>query len=86
MKRDKPRSLADYLPVAFPTFMLLVFFGAPFSIMVAISFFRRIQGGFYEPDFVFANYARFLSAFFGSVLGFSLSLAALVAVIRASRT
>jgi putative spermidine/putrescine transport system permease protein len=81
MKRDKPRSVADYLPVAFPAAMLVVFFGAPFGIMVAISFFRRIQGGFYEPDFVFDNYARFLSAFFGSVLGFSLELAALVALI-----
>jgi putative spermidine/putrescine transport system permease protein len=81
MKREKPRSAADYLPVAFPAAMLAVFFGVPFGIMVAISFFRRVQGGFYEPDFVLANYGRFLSVFFGSVLGFSLELAALVAVI-----
>jgi putative spermidine/putrescine transport system permease protein len=49
--------------------------------MLAVSFFRRIQGAFYEPAFVFDNYARFLSAFFGGVLGFSLFLAALVAAI-----
>ena len=60
--------------------MLIVFFVVPFGIMVAVSFFRRQQGGFYTPDFVLDNYARFLSAFFGSVLGFSLVLAALVAV------
>ena len=45
--------------------MLIVFFVVPFGIMVAVSFFQRIQGGFYEPDFVFDNYARFLTAFFG---------------------
>ncbi len=81
MKRAPPERLADYLPLAFPALMLLVFFVAPFGIMVAISFFQRIQGGFYEPAFVLDNYARFLTAFFGGVLGFSLLLSGLVAVI-----
>lgn len=81
MKRDRPRRAADYLPLAFPAFMLVVFFAAPFGIMVGVSFFRRVQGGFYEPDLVFDNYARFISAFFGNVLAFSLFLSALVAVI-----
>jgi putative spermidine/putrescine transport system permease protein len=81
MKRAPPERLADYLPLAFPALMLLVFFVAPFGIMVAISFFQRIQGSFYEPAFVFDNYARFLTAFFGGVLGFSLFLSGLVAVI-----
>ena len=81
MKRAPPERLADYLPLAFPALMLLVFFVAPFGIMVAISFFQRIQGSFYEPAFVLDNYARFLTAFFGGVLGFSLFLSGLVAVI-----
>ncbi len=81
MKRAPPERLADYLPLAFPAAMLLVFFVAPFGIMVAISFFQRIQGSFYEPAFVFDNYARFLTAFFGGVLGFSLFLSGLVALI-----
>jgi putative spermidine/putrescine transport system permease protein len=59
--------------------MLTVFFVVPFSIMIAVSFFRRDPAGFYTPDFVFDNYARFLSVFFGGVLGFSLLLAVLVA-------
>jgi putative spermidine/putrescine transport system permease protein len=59
--------------------MLVVFFVVPFGIMIAISFFRRQQGGFYTPDFVLSNYERFLSPFFGGVLGFSLLLAAAVA-------
>src|SRR3546814_8532764 len=60
--------------------MLVVFFVVPFGTMIAVSFFRRQQGGFYSVDFVFDNYERFLSAFFGGVLGFSLLLAAVVAV------
>ena len=58
--------------------MLIVFFVVPFSTMIAVSFFKRDPAGFYTPDFVFDNYARFLSAFFGSVLGFSLMLAVAV--------
>jgi putative spermidine/putrescine transport system permease protein len=80
----QPRSAADYLPIAFPALMLTVFFVIPFGTMVAISFFKRVQGAFYEPAFVFDNYARFLSAFFGGVLGFSLFLAGLVALICVS--
>ena len=72
---------ADYAPVLFPALMLTVFFVVPFGIMLSVSFFRRIQGAFYEPAFVFDNYARFLTMFFAERLGFSLFLAALVAVI-----
>ncbi len=79
MRREPPRSLADYAPLVFPALMLTVFFVVPFSIMIAVSFFRRDPAGFYTPDFVVDNYARFLSVFFGGVLGFSLLLAVLVA-------
>lgn len=61
--------------------MLTIFFVIPFAIMLAVSFYRRIQGAFYEPAFVFDNYARFLSLFFAERLGFSLFLAGLVAAI-----
>ena len=76
-----PRTLADHAPVIYPALMLLVFFVVPFGIMVTISFFERVPGGFYQPTFTFDNYGRFLSAFFGNVLGFSLGLSALAAVI-----
>lgn len=79
MRREPPRSAADYAPLAFPALMLIVFFVVPFSIMIAVSFFKRDPAGFYKPDFVLDNYARFLSAFFGEVLGFSLMLAVTVA-------
>ena len=82
MRRAPPRAVI--LPVAFPAIMLTVFFVVPFAIMIAVSFFQRVQGAFYTPAFVFDNYARFLTAFFGGVLGFSLFLAALVAAICVS--
>ncbi len=81
MSRNGARGLAEILPVAFPALMLTAFFIVPFGIMLAVSFFKRVQGAFYTPDFVWDNYARFLSAFFGGVLSFSLFLAALVAAI-----
>ena len=80
MRREAPRGLAEHLPLAFPALMLVVFFVVPFGTMIAVSFFRRQQGGFYTVDFVFDNYERFLTAFFGGVLSFSLLLAAAVAV------
>ena len=80
MRQERAKTLSDHLPLAFPAAMLVVFFVVPFGIMIAVSFFRRQQGGFYTVDFVLANYERFLTPFFGSVLGFSLFLAAAVAV------
>ncbi len=81
MMRRPPRRAADYGPIAFPAVMLLLFFAVPFGLMIAVSFFQRIEGGFYEPAFVWSNYARFLSVFFGRVLSFSMMLAAGVAVL-----
>ncbi|MBX5001577.1 ABC transporter permease [Rhizobium lentis] len=81
MRREAPQTLGDYAPLAFPAIMLIVFFVVPFGTMISVSFFKRQQGGFYTPDFVFDNYLRFLSAFFGGVLSFSLILAIAVAVM-----
>ncbi|CAO3441124.1 ABC transporter permease [Azospirillum endophyticum] len=81
MIRRAPRSLGEHAPILFPALMLIVFFVIPFGLMIAVSVARRIPGGFYEPDFVFANYERFLTAFFAGVLSFSLELAGLVAVL-----
>lgn len=80
MRRTVPQKPTDYLPITFPTLMLGVFFVIPFGLMVMVSFFKRVQGGFYEPSFTLANYARFLSPFFAEMLVFSLGLAALVSI------
>lgn len=80
MRREAPQKLTDYGPLLFPALMLIVFFVVPFGTMISVSFFQRLQGAFYEPAFVLDNYARFLSLFFGRVLGFSLFLAVIVAI------
>lgn len=81
MRQEPPRTPADYGPLVFPAAMLTLFFVVPFGTMIVVSFFKRQTGGFYTPDFVFDNYARFLTAFFGNVLAFSLWLAIAVAVV-----
>ena len=80
MRREPPQRFSDYLPILFPAVMLIVFFVIPFGTMIAVSFFKREQGGFYTPDFVFDNFARFMSGFFGGVLSFSLGLSVVVAI------
>ena len=80
MRREPPQKIADYWPLVFPAGMLTIFFVIPFGTMIAVSFFQRQQGGFYTPAFVADNYARFISLFFGRVLGFSLFLGVAVAV------
>lgn len=67
--------------LAYPSLMLGVLFLIPFGIMLAVSFFPRVEGGFYEPGFVLANYARFISPFFLGSLGFSVGVAALTALL-----
>lgn len=81
MKRERPQTLADYAPIAWPALMLLVFFVIPFGTMIAVSLFTRDPAAFYTPDLTLANYQRFLSAFFGKVLGFSLGISGLAAII-----
>lgn len=80
MRREAPQKLTDYGPLLFPALMLIIFFVVPFGTMISVSFFQRLQGAFYEPAFVLDNYARFMSLFFGRVLGFSLMLAVFVAI------
>jgi putative spermidine/putrescine transport system permease protein len=76
-----PRGLHQHAAVIYPALMLLVFFVVPFGIMLAVSFFHRVEGAFYEPGFELANYGRFVSTFFGKALAFSLYVSALSAVI-----
>ena len=80
MIRGAPQG-REYALAAYPLAMLAVFFLVPFGIMLAVSVFHRVQGGFYEPGFELASYARFFTPFFGGVLGFSLGLAAVTSVL-----
>lgn len=80
MTAERPGGAANAI-LLYPALMLGLFFVVPFGIMLAMSFFHRVEGGFHEPAFVLDNYARFLSAFFGRALGFSILIAGLAAAI-----
>lgn len=81
MKREPPRHPREHAIALYPALMLAAFFIVPFGIMLAVSFFHRVEGGFYEPGFELASYARFLSSFFLEALVFSLFVAALAAAV-----
>lgn len=81
MSDPEPRGLAQHATIVYPTLMLGTFFIVPFAIMLAVSFFHRVEGAFYEPAFELANYARFFTPFFSRVLAFSLMVAGVAAVI-----
>ncbi len=78
---NAPRGLVARLPALWPAAMLGVFFLIPFVIMVAFSFYHRVEGGLYEPAFELDNYARFWTPLFTRVLGFSLMICGLAAVV-----
>lgn len=66
---------------AAPVAALVVFFVVPLAIMVGVSFAHRVPGGFFEPGFELASYARFMTPFFGRILAVSLAMAGGVALI-----
>jgi putative spermidine/putrescine transport system permease protein len=76
-----PRGLRQHAALIYPAVMLVVFFVVPFGIMLAVSFFHRVETAFYEPAFELDNYARFISPFFGNALVFSLMIAGLAGAI-----
>jgi len=81
MRREDRRAAGAAAGLAYPTVMLGTLFAIPLGIMVVISFFRKIEGGFYEPVLTLDNYARFFTAFFAQNLVFSLWVSALAASI-----
>jgi putative spermidine/putrescine transport system permease protein len=81
MMQERPSGLRQYAALLYPALMLGVFFVVPFCIMLAVSFFHRDPMAFYEPAFELDNYARFVTPFFGQVLGFSVLISALAGAI-----
>ena len=77
----KPKGLDEHAPAIYPALVLVVFFVIPFGIMLAISFFHRPEGGFFEVAFELDNYAKLFSPLFSRVLLFSLFISALSATI-----
>ena len=81
LDRRTGKSLREHAVLVYPAVMLGIFFVVPFGIMLAVSFFHRVEGAFYEPAFELANYARFVTPFFGRALAFSVWISALAAAI-----
>jgi putative spermidine/putrescine transport system permease protein len=81
---EKPIGIKAHTPIIYPALMLGIFFLIPFGTMVAISFFQRQIGGFYNPIFDLNNYRNLFTMFFARVLVFSLYIAGLSAAICVS--
>jgi putative spermidine/putrescine transport system permease protein len=69
------------LLLAVPVAVLTVFFLGPFALMLRTSFYRRVQGGFYEPAFVLESWTRLTSEFYVDRTIFSILACAFVAAI-----
>ena len=78
-RRRPPRG--GRLVLAFPVGMLAVFFLAPFGFMLATSFYRRIEGGFYEPAFVFGSWQRLAHGVFIERTLFSIGICLLAGAV-----
>ncbi|NYZ12094.1 ABC transporter permease [Azospirillum sp. RWY-5-1] len=69
------------LVLAYPALVLGMFLLVPFGIMAALSVFRRVPAGTFEPAMVPDNYLNLLTPFFLDRIGFTLGLSAAVAVV-----
>lgn len=67
--------------LAVPVAVLAVFFLVPFGMMVATSFYHRIEGGFYEPAFELDSWRRLFSSVFLERAGFSIGISLLAGVL-----
>jgi putative spermidine/putrescine transport system permease protein len=79
-ERRRP-SARSYLILGFPVAMLVIFFLIPLITMVAASFYRRIPGGFYEPGFDTASYARLFTDLFLDRTAFSIAICLLAGAV-----
>jgi putative spermidine/putrescine transport system permease protein len=79
---ERPRpTLRTYGVLAVPVAVLVVFFVIPFAIMVATSFYHRVEGGFYEPAFELDSWARLLKSVFLERAAFSIGISLLAGAL-----
>lgn len=74
MSERRDPTPATYGVLAIPIAVLAIFFLIPFGMIVATSFYHRIQGGFYEPAFEVASWRRLLSEVFLERAAFSIGI------------
>ena len=81
-RADRPRDgAAPHLVLAWPAAALTILFVVPLAVIAAVSFFRRLPAGFFEPAFVLDNYRRALEPFHLERLAVSVGLALAATVI-----
>jgi putative spermidine/putrescine transport system permease protein len=79
-ERRRP-TRGTYGVLAVPVTVLLIFFLIPFAMMIATSFYHRIEGGFYEPAFELASWSRLFSDVFLERAGFSIGISLLAGAL-----
>jgi ABC-type spermidine/putrescine transport system permease subunit I len=71
-----------YLVVSYPAVALTLLFAVPMLMLFVFSFYRNINGGYFEPAFTFENYVRFLTdSLYVNRAIYTLRLSAVTAVI-----
>lgn len=79
-ERRRPTK-GTYGVLAVPITVLLIFFLIPFAMMIATSFYHRVEGGFYEPAFEFNSWSRLFSDVFLERAGFSIGISLLAGAL-----
>jgi putative spermidine/putrescine transport system permease protein len=78
---SKAKGARPALLLSYPSLVILVLFLLPLLVMMALSFFKRIQSAFFEPAFVLENYQNALVPFFLERLAVSIGIAAFAAFL-----
>jgi putative spermidine/putrescine transport system permease protein len=79
-ERRRP-TRGTYLVLAAPVTYLVVFFLAPFGIMLATSFYHRVPGGFYTTAFDLGSWQRLFTHVFVERAGFSIAISLLAGAV-----
>ncbi|MFV0525593.1 MAG: ABC transporter permease [Acidimicrobiales bacterium] len=83
MTAPRPRAPGwkRYAIMGAPLTVLAVFFLVPFAMVVAASFYRNVDGGFYEPAFVLDSWERLAAPYHLDRIVFSVLICLLVAAL-----
>ncbi|MFV0257497.1 MAG: ABC transporter permease, partial [Acidimicrobiales bacterium] len=71
----------QYAIMGAPLVALVVFFLVPLTMIVATSFYRNVDGGFYEPAFVMDSWRRLLGPYYLGRIVFSVGVCLVVAAL-----
>lgn len=81
MSERRAPTKGSYAVLAAPVAFLAVFFLVPFAMMVAASFYHRVEGGFYEAAFELESWRRLVSQVFLERAAFSIGISLLAGAL-----